>query len=116
MAQLVWVDGLLNPGDLCVMADQLPDACRGEGVSTHGEKDLPAGFRRDKLGSGIAQVKLQCLECGSADGNQPGLVPLSSDPNDTTLLIEILEADATGFGDAQTAGIEKFQQCAIADF
>ena len=42
MAELMGMHGFLDPGDLCIVADQLPDTRRGERVATHREEDLSA--------------------------------------------------------------------------
>ena len=39
MAKLVGMNGLFDPGSFGIITHQLPDACRSERISPHGEED-----------------------------------------------------------------------------
>ena len=62
MTELVGMNRLLDPGALGIITDQLPDTCRSEGMSPHGEEDRSAGTRREEFGAGRGEIHLQGLE------------------------------------------------------
>jgi len=115
VAELVRMDGLLDAGQSRIVADELPDPGRGEWMAPDGKKDFCTGSGSDQFGARDLEIGLQGGKSRTTDRNQACFVPFAGDADHPSFFIKVFQSDVTGFSDAKTAGIEKFQKCPVAN-
>ena len=110
------MDILGEPGPPSQLAEQLPDALVGQFAAAHGEKNLPAGFFADQLGTAGLEITLQRLPRAGTDRDQALFVAFADHADEALLEIEIFQPGPAEFGDAQAAGVEQFHNGPVAYF
>ena len=98
----------------------LPDCDAFERLAAVGEEN--AAFIHSGGVDALDQFRAAVFEIGIksklgffADGHQAGLTAFAKDANGMLRFHVIAEADGRSFGSAQAAGIDEFEQCAVAE-
>ena len=114
VAQHVGVD--LEAGGFSVVLHELPDADAFEGAACAREQQraLAAAVEFVEFGAAVGNVIVDCLLGGLAHGDEALFVAFAGDADDADGGMDVGQGDRADFAGAQAAGVEEFEQCAVA--
>ena len=115
MAQRVGFDVFTDAGIPRMLFYQTPNPVSGEGLAAPVYKE--AAFRSGRIQgrAGGVYVVLQCLAGRFAEGNDPFFGALAKAAKQSRVEADIFDRQRSQFADAQSAGVEEFEQGAVAN-
>lgn len=91
-----------------------PHRRRAEAAAAFGQEKCPRTFGANPFGAANFKVTVNRGDRVLADGHNPFFVPLANDGEKARIKMQILDAQTSKFGKAQTAGVSHLQNRLVA--
>ena len=114
MAQGVRRDGRGDAASGSIVADKFPEGLTGYGFAAFAEEKGVVQRVFEQLRAGDMDVALDGSHGVFTDGDDAFFLPFAAHTQDAVLQVEVAEAQADEFADAQAAGVEQFEHGGVA--
>ena len=114
MAQGVRRDGRGDAAGGSIVADKFPEGLTGYGFAAFVEEKNVVQRVFEQLRAGAMDVTFDGSHGVFADGDEAFFLPFAAYAQDAVLQVEVAEAQADEFADAQAAGVEQFEHGGVA--